>query len=395
MFQDMHYNEQPYIKSVFYNGYDKAQQFIPKDTIPDSTHLDYKIIDSINHEFTDKLHPDTPDDTQVLHDNTFDGENWSLRNHLWIPPEPPPSIHQLQSSLNAFKLLYPKASFKIAKAQHTNDNSHSTCAKPKPYQISKKQSDSGANTSATDDITLLEDVTWIEPVNINSATRGAPPMQMTAVGRIVISTTSGEQLKPLCYYSPNVDGTIISPDAIVREFHHRFQGFRKICDCKQNTGFLTFDPLPHQSGAVMSLSSNNNLWYHDDSVKQTRDSVLYNKAHESTQPTLHKLSSAASYELWHQRLCHPGTNVMQTIHKHADNVPQQKGNSFWKCPSCMMGKCTKSYHTSIPSNQKKSKSNNKITLQDLLPDPTEEEKDDIHLPKALPGQHFHMDFGFV
>ena len=61
----------------------------------------------------------------------------------------------------------------------------------------------------------------------------------------------------------------------------------------------------------------------------------------------------------------------------------------------MMGKCTKSYHTSIPSNQKKSKSNNKITLQDLLPDPTEEEKDDIHLPKALPGQYFHMDFGFV
>jgi hypothetical protein len=181
MFKDMHYNEQPYIKSVFYNGYDTAKHIISKSNAPDPPHHDYEIIDSMDQELPTRSLP-TSTDKSVLHSNTFDGENWSLQNHLWIPPEPPPTIHKLQSSLNAFRLLYPATEFKISKAQHHIDKSLLPCNMPKRYQISKKQSDSGANTSATDDITLLEDVTWIEPVNINSATRGAPPMQMTAVG---------------------------------------------------------------------------------------------------------------------------------------------------------------------------------------------------------------------
>ena len=38
----------------------------------------------------------------------------------------------------------------------------------------------------------------------------------------------------------------------------------------------------------------------------------------------------------------------------------------------------------------------KATLKDLLFEPDDNvEIVDIHMPKALPGQHFHFDFGFM
>ena len=77
---------------------------------------------------------------------------------------------------------------------------------------------------------------------------------------------------------------------------------------------------------------------------------------------------------------------MSTIHNHSLNVPKLKGNSFWKCPSCMSCKSTKSYHIRDKPTTKK------ITMNDLL---ATTEYEDIHLPNVLPGQHFHFDFGFV
>lgn len=97
------------------------------------------------------------------------------------------------------------------------------------------------------------------------------------------------------------------------------------------------------------------------------------------------MSQAASYELWHQRLCHPGTNIMQNIHKHSKGVPILKGNTFWKCPSCLQGKCDKSYH--IKSTPSKRPAH--VPLQSL------KEENDFYLPNALPGQHFHFHFGFM
>ena len=103
------------------------------------------------------------------------------------------------------------------------------------------------------------------------------------------------------------------------------------------------------------------------------------------------MSQAASYELWHQRLCHPGNNVMQNIHKHTTGVPILKGNTFWKCPSCMQGKCDKSYHLKSAPSKKPPKVPIHQTLAQLHNNP----EDDFYIPNALPGQHFHFDFGFM
>ena len=110
---------------------------------------------------------------------------------------------------------------------------------------------------------------------------------------------------------------------------------------------------------------------------------------------INRLSDAAKWELWHQRMVHVGTQTMEQTHKHTDGVPMLRGNAFYCCPSCMPGKlCTKlpGYHQTIgthqPAHHHTSPEYNKSNeLKDLV--------DDIYLPEALSGQHFHLDFGFV
>ena len=130
---------------------------------------------------------------------------------------------------------------------------------------------------------------------------------------------------------------------------------------------------------AFGLKLDNNLWYHDNCI-------IPSSEEQQSQHTINKLSTAANYELWHQRLCHPGANVMQVIHKHSNGVPILRGNSFYKCASYMLGKCKKLYH--LKSNKKK--------LQSLITKNKEhKETDDLYMPQALPGQHFHFDFGFM
>ena len=167
-----------------------------------------------------------------------------------------------------------------------------------------------------------------------------------------------------------------------------------MCDCDANKGNLSFDPVDNSVPlTVLPLFSTNNLWYHQ--TEGTAESVKSTHCDEPAIPnTINKLSKAASFELWHQRLCHPGTNIMTSIHNHALGIPKLSRNSFWKCSSCMESKCQKTYHTQTtqPSQPKKWK---KATLKELLYDENEDQKDDMYLPGSLPGQHFHCDFGFM
>ena len=129
----------------------------------------------------------------------------------------------------------------------------------------------------------------------------------------------------------------------------------------------------------------NDLWFHDiNSIVPPSNSIV-------KRATIHKLSNAAKYELWHQSLGHPGSKTMESIHQHANGVPQLKGNPFYRCPACMSGKlCIKRPIGKSTAKDKlgatktiKQSTNNKSTT------------DELYLPTATPGQHFHMDFGFV
>ena len=157
------------------------------------------------------------------------------------------------------------------------------------------------------------------------------------------------------------------------------------------------------------------LWYHTPDIISTTeimstDHSCSNSNHDSssatTNPTIQALkinclSDAAKHELWHQRLMHPGENIMRHQHNHCTGVPKLRGNAFWKCPSCLHGKGTKKpvRHNLGANKTTKTKVDNveeKIeSIKEQIDEHIDEILDDVYLPDAVPGQHFHADFGFV
>jgi hypothetical protein len=122
----------------------------------------------------------------------------------------------------------------------------------------------------------------------------------------------------------------------------------------------------------------NGLWYYHDThgnfVDYPNPSIM---AESSTVCHLTKLSSAAQYELFHQYFGHPGERVMQQLHQHVDGVPLLRGNSFYKCLSCI--------HAKMSSRNTTSSTPHPLSHSTIPP-----------LPCLLEnGQQFHMDFGFM
>ena len=157
-----------------------------------------------------------------------------------------------------------------------------------------------------------------------------------------------------------------------------------MCNCKDNTGYIIFDPsVQEDEPVVFHLYSENNLWYHTEAPKSPVIATM------GISPQINSMSNAAQYELWHQGLLHPGTNIIQNIHKHVHGIPKLRGNNFWKCASCMSGKCEKSYHMQTKQNPATGTQLRHIQSTD------HQDKDDIYMPLALAGQHFHFDFGVM
>ena len=253
----------------------------------------YKVINSAR--MADAVQPDKMPKPPWV----FEGSNWQQNDDLqWVPPKDTKAIlHQHHpDTMQSINQLQQKLSsdMTIILEQETNSTiiaatNASTSLTPSS-KIEVQQSDTGANTSATNNISLLHDIVYIKPISINSAAKGSP-MQMLAVGRIHLHTTTGDTISPLCYYSPEIDGTIISPTAIVHEFDHIFKGFSKICDCEKNKGYLSLDAHAEEKSVIIPLVSYNKLWYHD----------VGELTQMNPTPVVNKLSQAASYELWHQR----------------------------------------------------------------------------------------------
>ena len=88
---------------------------------------------------------------------------------------------------------------------------------------------------------------------------------------------------------------------------------------------------------------------------------------------------------------------MNTIYKHVEGINEPlSGKSFYKCVACMHEKPTKS-SKGPPSHEKHKRKTTRIPkhkYKHITPQ-IEPLDDDIYLPHAQPGQHFHVDFGFV
>ena len=208
--------------------------------------------------------------------------------------------------------------------------SHSIPTINKSNQAAPAQNDSGANRIVTDNIHYLLNMKLIDPLPMGGCNKhDEAAIVCTAVGDMLFQTTDGETVKFKAYYSADVDGTIISPTAMVQQRINDFHGWVKYANCDSNKGTLKLLGRNDTSTKIFHIYCANDLWYHH------HDSILDN---HNSDAKIRPLSVAAKYELWHQRTAHAGFNTLEHLHKHVTGVPPLKGNAFYRCPSCMSGK---------------------------------------------------------
>ncbi|GFH58223.1 hypothetical protein CTEN210_14699 [Chaetoceros tenuissimus] len=241
--------------------------------------------------------------------------------------------------------------------------------------------DQGANTSITPHLNQLQQVQDIDDLSIGSASKDEDTLIATRVGQLPLVT--GDVYLPIhALFSAQASETIIAPTAICRQYG--FKGFTLWTSVEKGTGKLIFDtggePLE------FNMVIDNDLWYLSEGFD------MRDNASSSHTPFVNKLSTAQSYELWHQRLGHCGSKTLQSLHKHAEGVPKLKGTPFYRCPSCMHHKLA----TKQPMGKETQILGSKSSVSSTSTKPPEEEiMDDLHLPEAQPGQHFAMDYGFM
>ena len=236
----------------------------------------------------------------------------------------------------------------------------------------KMHMDGGANRSVTDDIRLLNEVRNIKPYVMSGAQKDDASIICTKVGFITLLCQGHGSIKVRTFYSPDIAETIISPGDITSSNSNNYTVWDQRCDHKNNIGFIRFSSESGIQSATVNTYLRNGIWYAQQSLL---DCICptYNDVFETPDldtPIIRKLNAAATHELWHQRLCHPGKSMMENIHKTADGIPNlmHGRNSFYKCQTCMRAKV-----------QSASKNKNA--------EPT--------FQVERPGQQFHMDFGFV
>ena len=334
-------------------------------------------------------------DQVITHINGLsDGNDWTYNNDdgSWAVPEI--DIPQfLNTTLEcSYDLTFSMDNISVTK-----------CKKPPTKRqtqiVQMIQSDTGANANITSDLSILEDVQWVQPVQCKSAKKGTT-IEIQAIGKYVLC---GTNLKINMYFCLEAHGTIISPTAIVQQHSQLFIGYQKHTNLDRSIRSITLIPREQHkdvSRTVIPLYVENDLWYHTLShTNAGNETDMYCQPCGTGAPPptfmINRLSDAAKWELWHQRMTHVGTRTMEQTHKHTDGVPMLLGNVFYRCPSCMPGKlCTKlpGYHhtlgTDRPAHHHTSPEHNDDTNSDDV-------VDNVYLPDALPGQHFHMDFGFA
>lgn len=136
------------------------------------------------------------------------------------------------------------------------------------------QSDMGANTNITNNLSLFQNVIWIKPIPIHSAKKEAT-MPVSAIGEYMIHENN-TTLWINMYYSPDAKNTIISPTAIVQQFPDHFYGYNINANIINQEGHLTLLGHNNHSNLQVPLHSNNDLWYHQPTAPTTTNSMHVN-----------------------------------------------------------------------------------------------------------------------
>ena len=134
----------------------------------------------------------------------------------------------------------------------------------------------------------------------------------------------------------------------------------------------------------------NRLWFHYQRLPSSEEIDELQKATAFVCRRLHK---QAEFEIWHNRLGHPGSTVIYTIHKHAEGVPKLMRNRFYKCSTCLLIKFRRKAR-GIRKNVRKNVTEKKGLHSETYDNHSQQPP--VHHPSSiLPSQNLYMDFGFV
>ena len=156
-------------------------------------------------------------------------------------------------------------------------------------------------------------------------------MRIEAIGILYLRNPSVVCLPVTAYYSSDLPTTIISPNSILFEHSKILIGYQKHVNLTTKTGTLTFQTREGFDDIVFDLNHENMLWYHTmDILSETEImSDKFSSSQMSTSPSdvmkINRLSDSAKFELWHQRIMHPGENVMRNQQHHCTGVPKLRG----------------------------------------------------------------------
>ena len=247
------------------------------------------------------------------------------------------------------------------------------------------QCDIGANRCVTDDNTIMENYTAIDPYPIGGVEKDEIAIVCTGKGDIPWYSKEGHKIMVECLYSADCDGTIISPTAVVKNNATLFQGYVIVSDCDNGTGHLKLLHRDGVSHSTFPMHQQNDLWYH--------------RFNSSSKPlaTVHRMNDACLSALWHGRFGCAGNSVMEVIHKHVKGIDRPlRRNPYYRCPSCMPNKmCKRSMKQKPRTAKHKSRPPPKIVENQTIKSEEHDLIQDDDIIDGNPGQHFHMDFGFV
>ena len=203
------------------------------------------------------------------------------------------------------------------------------------------QMDSGANKNVTNDKSIIRNYIDINPIPIYGVDHRNAACHITGRGITELDTTDGSTLEIQMFYSEHCSGTIVSPNAIVQSSKSFTSWVQTSHLDTGQANILFFHRSDYNQNKVIPMILHNDLWYIDQAyfslvskAHKTKVCLIQHGDDDTPYISINKLHKHTEYELWHQRLMHPGKVCMETIDKCTTGVPKLSRHNLHSCKVC-------------------------------------------------------------